>query len=168
MQISSIRILTDETSTRKCFGASRRASKNYIKKNFRLLTQNKENQIRMIFYVFILLTSGTGSSNDCFSPGMMLGKYGFKSFWSVSEYMFPIIWAADFLVPVDLSRKALCTTGIIRARDGASIKWTNWVSNNTRRQSAVFWTGFCNAASNSGTIARKSIIKLRLRSIIWN
>ncbi len=73
--------------------------------------------------------------------------------WSVSEYILPMICAAIFLVSVDLSWKALCTTGMIRASDGASIKCTNLVSSRVCRQVVVFLVGSCRASSKLGTMA---------------
>lgn len=77
----------------------------------------------------------------------------FCTFWSVKEYIFPIIWADIFLVSVFLSWKALSTTGMIRASEGASIKWTNLVSSNVCRHTSVFFAGSCRASSNTGTMA---------------
>lgn len=68
---------------------------------------------------------------------MIVGRYGVRSFWSVSEYMLPIIWAAILRVSVLRSMNARCTTGMMSARDGASMKWTNCVSSRVCRQVAV-------------------------------
>jgi len=80
-------------------------------------------------------------------------KYYALTFWSVKEYMLPMIWAAILRVSVDRLRNARCTTGIMRARDGASMKWTNLVSRRRCRQLVVFFVGSCSAASSIGTIA---------------
>jgi len=45
-------------------------------------------------------TSARGSSNDVFQAGHDGGRYGDKSFWSVSEYMLPMICAAILRVSV--------------------------------------------------------------------
>ena len=65
-----------------------------------------------------------------------------------------MICAAIFLVSIDLSWNALCTTGIIRAREGASIKCTNFVSSKDCRDNVVFLVGFCRASNKVGTMAR--------------
>lgn len=72
---------------------------------------------------------------------------------SVSAYMFPIICEAIFLVSVDRSLNARCNTGMIRARDGASIKCTNDVCNKTCRHGAVLVDGSINASSNTDEMA---------------
>ena len=70
--------------------------------------------------------------------------------------MLPIICAAIFRVSVTLSKNALSTTGIIKARDGASIKWTNLVSSRLWSEIHVFLAGSCKASNNTGTIAEKN------------
>ena len=79
------------------------------------------------------------------------------TFWSVSEYIFPMIWAAIFRVSVVRSSKALWMTGMMRARDGASTKWTNLVWSNLSRQTVVLRVGSCNACIKLGTIAEERI-----------
>ena len=49
--------------------------------------------------------------------------------------------------------KARCTTGIMRAREGASMKWTNLVSSRVCRQGVVRRVGSWSALSRSGTMA---------------
>lgn len=56
---------------------------------------------------------------------------------------------------VERSWNARCTTGMIRASEGASMKWTNLVSRRVCKQAEVFLVGSCSAASNSGTMAGK-------------
>lgn len=85
----------------------------------------------------------------------------------MSEYIFPIIWADIFLVSVDLSWNALWTTGMIKARDGASIKWTKRVSNNADRHGEVFLVGSWSASSKVGTIAIQREVKNQLIQM-WN
>lgn len=75
------------------------------------------------------------------------------TFWSVREYMFPMIWAAILRVSVDRSWKALCTMGMMRAREGASMKWTNLVSSSVWRHVWVFLDGSVRASSRMGVIA---------------
>lgn len=75
------------------------------------------------------------------------------TFWSVREYMLPIIWAAIFRVSVDRSWKALWTMGMTRARDGASMKWTNLVSSRVCKHFWVFLEGSVRASSRTGAMA---------------
>lgn len=88
---------------------------------------------------------------------MVNSAYGelfwYCTFWSVKEYMFPIIWAAIFLVSVERSWKALWTIGIISAKDGASMKWTNLVSSRVCRHFWVFLEGSVRASNKTGAIA---------------
>ena len=75
------------------------------------------------------------------------------TFWSVSEYMLPMIWAAIFRVSVERSWKALWTMGMMRARDGASMKWTNLVSSKVCKHFWVFREGSVRASSRTGAMA---------------
>lgn len=67
--------------------------------------------------------------------------------------MLPIIWAAIFRVSVDRSWKALCTMGMMRAKDGASMKWTNLVSRRVCKHFWVFREGSVRASSRTGAMA---------------
>lgn len=67
--------------------------------------------------------------------------------------MFPMIWAAIFLVSVERSWKALWTIGMISAKDGASMKWTNLVSSRVCRHFWVFLEGSVRASNRTGAIA---------------
>lgn len=75
------------------------------------------------------------------------------TFWSVREYMLPMIWAAIFRVSVERSWKALWTMGMMRARDGASMKWTNLVSSKVCKHFWVFREGSVRASSSTGAMA---------------
>jgi hypothetical protein len=66
-----------------------------------------------------------------------------------------MIWAAILRVSVERSINARCTTGMIRANDGASMKCTNCVSNRVCKHVAVLFDGSCSASNRTGTIARK-------------
>lgn len=66
-----------------------------------------------------------------------------------------MIWAAILRVSVERSMNARCTTGIIRAKDGASMKCTNCVSRRVCKHVAVLFDGSCSASSSTGTIATK-------------
>jgi hypothetical protein len=59
----------------------------------------------------------------------------------------------NYLVSVDLSWNARWTTGMMRASDGASMKWTNLVSRRVWRQWPVFCEGSWSALSKVGTMA---------------
>lgn len=65
----------------------------------------------------------------------------------------PIICAAIFRVSVERSWKALWTMGMIRASDGASMKWTNLVSSRVCRHFWVFLDGSVRASSRTGAMA---------------
>lgn len=83
------------------------------------------------------------------------------TFWSVREYMFPMICAAILRVSVDRSWNALWTMGIIKARDGASMKCTNLVSSSVCRQWCVLWDGSVKASSRMGVIAVEFTISVQ-------
>ena len=70
--------------------------------------------------------------------------------------MFPIIWADILRVSVLLSSKALSTTGMMRAKEGASMKWTNLVCRRVWRQVEVLRPGSWRADNRVGTIAAKN------------
>ena len=74
------------------------------------------------------LTSGTGSTRLVLRPGRTSGRYGARSFLSVREYMFPMIWPAIFLDSVERSSRVRFRVGMMRAREGGSMTWTNSVS----------------------------------------
>ena len=76
-----------------------------------------------------------------------------RTFWSVREYMLPMIWAAILRVSVDRSWKALWTMGMMRAREGASMKWTNFVSSSVCRQFWVLLDGSVRASNRMGVMA---------------
>lgn len=76
------------------------------------------------------------------------------TFWSVREYMLPMICAAILRVSVDRSWKALWTMGMIRASEGASIKCTNLVSSRVCRQCCVLCDGSVRASSRMGVMAK--------------
>lgn len=67
--------------------------------------------------------------------------------------MLPMIWAAIFRVSVERSWKALWTMGMMRARDGASMKWTNLVSSKVCKHFWVFREGSVRASSRTGAMA---------------
>lgn len=77
----------------------------------------------------------------------------FSTFWSVREYMLPMICAAIFRVSVERSWKALWTMGMIKAREGASMKCTNLVSSRVCRQVWVLLEGSVRASSRMGVMA---------------
>lgn len=78
-----------------------------------------------------------------------------RTFWSVREYMLPMIWAAILRVSVERSWKALWTMGMMRAREGASMKWTNLVSSRVCRQWWVLRDGSVRASSKMGVMAER-------------
>lgn len=67
--------------------------------------------------------------------------------------MLPMICAAIFRVSVERSWKALWTMGMMRARDGASMKWTNLVSSRVCRHFWVFLDGSVRASNRTGAMA---------------
>ena len=67
--------------------------------------------------------------------------------------MLPMIWAAILRVSVERFWKARCTTGIMRAREGASMKWMKCVLSRRCRLTVVLPAGSCRAASSVGTMA---------------
>ena len=84
---------------------------------------------------------------------MVRMKASSVTFLSVRAYILPTIWADIFLVSVDLRSRALWRTGIIRAKDGASIKCTNDVRERTFRHLAVWVDGSLSASSKTEEIA---------------
>lgn len=67
--------------------------------------------------------------------------------------MLPMIWAAILRVSVERSWKARCTMGMMRASEGASMKWTNLVSSSVCRHVCVFLEGSVRASSRMGVMA---------------
>ena len=67
--------------------------------------------------------------------------------------MLPMIWAAILRVSVERSWKALWTMGMMRAREGASMKWTNLVSSSVCRQLWVRLDGSVRASNRIGVMA---------------
>ena len=75
--------------------------------------------------------------------------------------MLPMICDAIFLVSVDLSLSARCSTGMMRAREGASMKCTKEVWSRTCRHGAVLEDGSMSASSSTGEIAAEKRRKRR-------